>query len=109
MRTGLQGLEPGSGCRPGNLFLKKARPLDTVKSLTSVPILFIHGTRDIIVGVQHSKRLYAAAPEPKQLQIIEDGSHAEALFRDDPQGFRHTISAWLSKTLDSSCPRDLLQ
>ena len=99
MRTGIQGLESGSGCRPGNLFLKKARPMDTVKDLTPVPILFIHGTRDIIVGVQHSKRLYAAALEPKQLQIIEGGSHAEALFRDDPQRFSHVIHDWFSQTL----------
>ena len=61
----------------------------------------IHGTRDVIVGVAHSRYLYAAAAEPKQLQIIEGGSHAEALFRDDPEGFLNLITPWFARTLTS--------
>ena len=99
MRTGVQGLEAGAGCRPGNLLLPKERPIDNIQRLAGLPILFIHGTRDVIVGVQHSHRLYAAAGEPKRLEIIDDGSHAEALFRDDPQGMTHLIGTWWSETL----------
>lgn len=99
IRRGLQGLEPGAGCRPGNLFLKKERPLDNVGKLAPVPVLFIHGTRDVIVDVQHSRRLYAAAREPKALELIEGGSHAEAMFRDDPQRFGRLVAAWFAQTL----------
>ena len=94
MRTGLDGLEPGAGCRPGNPLLKKEQPLANVSSLSPIPILFIHGTRDVIVGVEHSRRLYAAARQPKQLEIIEGGSHAEALFRDTPEDFGRLVEAW---------------
>jgi len=99
IRRGVQGLEPGAGCRPGNPFLKKERPLDNVRALSPVAVCFIHGTRDVIVGVQHSRRLYAAASWPKRLVIVNGGSHAEALFRDDPRGFLALVSAWLATTL----------
>lgn len=94
MRTGVQGCERGAGCRPGNLFLKKDRPIDHVGHLAPLPTLFIHGTRDVIVGVEHSRRLYAAAQEPKRLEIIDGGSHAEALFRDDPRRFLALVNGW---------------
>lgn len=99
MRTGLQGLEPGAGCRPGNPLLPKERPIDSIRLCQGIPTLFIHGTRDVIVGVQHSHRLYAAAAEPKRLEIVEGGSHAHALFRDDPQQFTKLVLSWLAQTL----------
>ncbi|MBI4342021.1 MAG: alpha/beta fold hydrolase [Candidatus Omnitrophica bacterium] len=99
IRTGLQGWERGAGCRPGNLLLSKERAVDHVSQLAPIPLLFIHGTRDVIVGVDHSRRLYAAASEPKRLEILEGGSHAEALFRDDPDRFVSLINSWLAQTL----------
>ena len=96
---GLQGLEPGTGCRPGNLFLHKERPSENVQRLTDVPVLFVHGTRDVIVGARHSHELYAAASEPKRLEIIEGGSHAEALFRDEPEQFLRLVTGWCRQTL----------
>ena len=99
MRTGLQGLEAGAGCRPGNPLLPKVRPIDSAPRLRGLPTLFIHGTRDVIVGVQHSRRLYAAASEPKRLEIVEGGSHAEALFRDEPERFTQLVRAWWAETL----------
>ena len=99
MRTGLAGCEPGAGCRPGNPLMKKQRPVETIHRLQNVPKLFLHGTRDVIVGFAHSQRLYAAAPEPKRLQLIDGGSHAEALFRDDPAGFLRLVEPWFRTTL----------
>lgn len=40
-----------------------------------MPILFTHGTADTVVPHQMSQALYAAAIEPKQLLIVEDGDH----------------------------------
>jgi fermentation-respiration switch protein FrsA (DUF1100 family) len=82
--------------------MKKERPLDTVRRLQQVPVLFIHGSRDAIVGMRHSQRLYAAAPEPKRLECIEGSSHAEALFRDAPQGFMGLVAPWFSQTLEEN-------
>ena len=102
MRTGITGLEAGSGFRPGNLLLKKAKPIEQIAKLAPIPVFMIHGTRDVIVGVAHSHRLYAAAAEPKQLQIVEGGSHAEALFRDDPAGFLALVKPWYRETLEQA-------
>ena len=99
MRTGLQGLEAGAGCRPTHPWLPKERPLDRVAALSPLPLYLLHGTRDVIVGVEHSRRLYAAAREPKRLEIVEGGSHAEALFRDDPEDFLRRVRPWLIASL----------
>ena len=40
-----------------------------------IPVLFIHGTADSVVPVEMSKKLFDAAPEPKQLYIVPDGGH----------------------------------
>lgn len=40
------------------------------------PALFLHGTADSVVPPAMSERLFAAAPEPKRLQLIEGGSHS---------------------------------
>jgi len=41
-----------------------------------MPALFVHGTADRIVPSAMSQRLYAAAPEPKRLLMIEGASHS---------------------------------
>ncbi len=40
-----------------------------------VPVLIIHGEHDEIIPVDMSRRLYAAAPEPKELYIIPGAHH----------------------------------
>ncbi len=40
-----------------------------------MPVLFIHGAADKVVPVEMSKKLFDAAPEPKQLYIVPDGGH----------------------------------
>jgi pimeloyl-ACP methyl ester carboxylesterase len=99
MLTGLRGLEPGAGCRPGNPRLPKERPVETIAQLANVPILLVHGSRDAIVRATHSRRLFAAAGEPKRLEIIEGGGHAEALFRDNPAQFVGLVGPFLIQTL----------
>ncbi len=80
--------------RPRNPFLKKRRPIDAILRMRNLPVLFIHGTKDVIVGAAHSRRLFDAAHEPKRLQLIADGGHAEMLFREDPTGFMGLITDW---------------
>ena len=40
-----------------------------------VPMLIIHGENDEIIPVDMSRRLFAAAPEPKELYIIPGAHH----------------------------------
>ncbi|MEG4864375.1 MULTISPECIES: alpha/beta hydrolase [unclassified Microcoleus] len=40
-----------------------------------MPVLFIHGTADTVVPSPMSKKLFDAAPEPKQLYMVPGGGH----------------------------------
>lgn len=91
--AGIKAMEPGVGCRPGNPWLTKPRPMDRVHQV-KVPILFVHGTADDTTFARHSERLFAVANEPKQLIFIP-GGHAEALYRQDPAGFIALLEDWL--------------
>jgi len=97
--TGIRGSEPGAGFWPGNPWVKKERPVDCIKSISPIPILLIHGTRDPIVLHRHSERLHRAAKEPKRLVLIEGGGHAEDLFRQKPEQFLPPVREWLRATL----------
>ncbi len=39
------------------------------------PLLVVHGARDKTVPTRYGRRLFAAAPEPKELFILEGGNH----------------------------------
>lgn len=40
-----------------------------------VPLLLVHGARDCLIPVHHSRQLYAAAHNPKKLAILPRGDH----------------------------------
>ncbi len=50
---------------------------DTLVKIAGVkiPVMVAHGTRDSIVPLQMSERLYEAAHEPKKLVIVEGAGH----------------------------------
>jgi fermentation-respiration switch protein FrsA (DUF1100 family) len=54
-------------------------PEDTLADIAPVPILFLHGTADLVIPHHHSEMLYAAAGEPKQLILIPGGRHIDAM------------------------------
>jgi fermentation-respiration switch protein FrsA (DUF1100 family) len=56
-----------------------ARPVDAVARIAPVPVLLIHGDRDVIVPVQHSSRLFDAARAPKTQWIAPGAGHIQAL------------------------------
>lgn len=53
--------------------------IDVVDRISPVPLLLIHGQRDVIVDWHHSERLYAAAHDPKELWLIPEGRHTDAM------------------------------
>jgi len=59
----------------GPLLTQRFDALSRVPEL-KMPALFIHGTADRLVPAAMSRRLYAAAPEPKRLLMIEGATHS---------------------------------
>jgi fermentation-respiration switch protein FrsA (DUF1100 family) len=41
------------------------------------PVLIVHGTADRVIPVEHGKRLYETAGDPKQLAIVEGAGHSD--------------------------------
>ena len=78
----LAGLHAGT-----NLF--RFEPAALLDRLPPRPILIIHGTADEIIALEHGRRLYAQAGEPKQSLWI-DGDHNSVL--NDPAAARTVIN-----------------
>lgn len=56
--------------------------VDVVGRISPIPLLLIHGQRDVIVDASHSQRLFAAAGEPKELWLVPEGRHIDAPRRE---------------------------
>ncbi len=87
----------GKGIRPGPFWLKKPKPIEAV-GLLRCPVLYIHGKRDWVTGYWHSVKLYEKTTGRKQLQLIEQGSHAEYLMRKTQDEFLAVLKKWLRDT-----------
>lgn len=50
-----------------------------VKNVRDVkaPLLILHGEQDQVIPVEHGRRIYAAAPEPKKLELFPGGHHSD--------------------------------
>ncbi|HLO50206.1 MAG TPA: alpha/beta fold hydrolase [Kamptonema sp.] len=60
---------------PVNLLLTQRFDSIAKVSKLQMPIFFIHGTADNVVPFEMSKKLFEAAPEPKQLYLIPNAGH----------------------------------
>ncbi len=61
--------------------LKEASPLEHV-GRSRIPILFIHGRKDVTVPVENAYSLYEAAVCTKEIYICEDAGHGGSAFHD---------------------------
>lgn len=80
--------------RPGNITLKKIKPIDVVSKISPVPILFLSGGKDPIIHYWHAEKLFEHAREPKKLTVFQDGFHAEDLYRKSKRKFIDTCIDW---------------
>jgi fermentation-respiration switch protein FrsA (DUF1100 family) len=64
-------------------------------SRSNTPKLFIHGTDDAVVPVDHSRQMHAAAAEPKAILILPGVGHIDALETDSRQTYVETIFRFL--------------
>lgn len=66
------------------------------------PVLITHGTRDEVIPVAQGRKLFAAAPQPKQLEIIEGGTHN--LIGDQGKVYFDKVIGFLHQTMASAKP-----
>lgn len=88
----------GKGVRPGPFWLAKQKPIDNIGKIT-IPIMFMHGSRDWVIKPWHSKALFQKATGMKKIVFLKNGPHAEYLMRDYPEQFTAEVKTWFSDTL----------
>jgi fermentation-respiration switch protein FrsA (DUF1100 family) len=54
-------------------------PAASIQALAPIPVLFIHGENDLVVAPHHSQRLYERAGDPKELWVLPDTGHIQAV------------------------------
>lgn len=86
---------PGAGWLVGNHY-SAARH---VGSLAPIPLLFIHGTGDGVIPVNHTKRLYAKASEPKHMILVPGGGHIDAMTPVHGDKYRNELVDFFEKAL----------
>jgi hypothetical protein len=81
---------------------REVSPLDDVARLRT-PILFIHGTDDTFIRLDHSQKLYAAANEPKKLVVIDGADHND-IWTVGGKRYQDAISTFFSTYLTDTSP-----
>jgi fermentation-respiration switch protein FrsA (DUF1100 family) len=76
------------------------RPIDAIKKVR-VPILIIAGSIDPRATLDDSKRLFAAAPEPKELWVVAGAAHAN-FQRFAPRQYEERVLRFLDRNLRGS-------
>jgi fermentation-respiration switch protein FrsA (DUF1100 family) len=69
-------------------------PQASIKALSPIPLLLIHGDADTLIPPEHSKHLYEIAAEPKELWILPGVGHIQSM--KEP-ATRERLAAFLRK------------
>lgn len=70
---------------------EKLRPIDRVRELR-VPLLLVAGEADRHTTLAESRRLFAAAPEPKTLWVVPRAPHGDLYASDSAAYERHVLA-----------------
>lgn len=89
----------GKGVIPGNFWEPKITPISIVDQISPRSVLFIHGSDDWLIKPLHSRKLFDKAKEPKRIEIIKGGGHAEKIFDDHPAVFMKLCLDWFKEHL----------
>jgi uncharacterized protein len=73
-------------------------PKDCISKITGTPLLIVHGQKDQVVPFSQGKQLFDLANEPKTLFEVKDGTHGDALSRDEG-AYRKKMLAWLDSVI----------
>jgi fermentation-respiration switch protein FrsA (DUF1100 family) len=74
-------------------------PAPVIAKIHPIPLLLIHGDRDVIVPSHHGERLYALAGEPKEFWLVPGAAHIETLRRPE---YRDRFVDYLGRVLDGN-------
>ena len=74
-------------------------PADAASLMSGIPLLIVHGDKDLYFPLDHARQLYEAASDPRDLWILPGVGHAEAACDDDLAG---RIVDWVARTAVSS-------
>ncbi len=96
IKTAIENIGSGKKVWGFNIFMNKPENLENIKKV-KIPVLMLHGTKDWVIDHHHSIELKDAAPQNVELIIVKDGTHAEYMYKQDPQKFINIITSWLKK------------
>lgn len=68
-------------------------PADAAALISPVPVLIVHGDKDLYFPAEHGRELFASAREPKELWLIPGFGHAERATDDK---LTDRITAWIA-------------
>ena len=73
-------------------------PADAAARISPIPLLIVHGDKDLYFPPDHGCQLYACAREPKELWLIPGFGHAE---RGTDDKLVDRISAWVLRSVQA--------
>ena len=73
--------------------IKDMRPIDSLDD-NEVPILFIHGSADVLIDPQHSYDMAERTKGRSEVHIIKGAQHAGSMFKD-PEQYRAIVKEFL--------------
>lgn len=73
-------------------------PRDLVAQIAPVPLLIIHGQKDLTVPRQQGELLYQKAREPKTIFRVPEGSHTRALWMNEGE-YRKRVLKWMDQVI----------
>lgn len=76
------------------------RPIDSITAIGARPVFVIEDLDDDLMPVESGRRLYAAAPGPKELWLVEGSGHADA-FDHYPAEYEQRVLAFYENYLGS--------
>ena len=70
-------------------------PAEAAAKIAPVPLLIVHGDRDLYFPPEHARQLYTAAREPKELWLLPGMGHAESACS---QELVDRIAQWITRS-----------
>ena len=77
-----------------------AEPVDAIGRITPRATLLIHGAQDPYIPISEMERLFAAAAQPKELWVLPEAGHTQAL-ELRPVEFEQRVISFLDRWLGS--------
>jgi len=76
-------------------------PADAAARISPVPVLIVHGDKDVYFPAEHARQLYDGAREPKELWLIPGFGHAE---RGTDDKLVDRIVGWVTDAVTAPAP-----